>query len=61
MISVTFINQVTLGRTFFLFQPKNYPQKSGAIFQVDLYVFVVRTEVPNGTHKLHHVKRLALF
>ncbi len=60
-ISVTFVNQVTMGRTFFLFPPKNYPQKSGAIFQVDLYVFVMRTEVPNGTHKLHHVKQSAVF
>ncbi len=28
MITVTFINQVTLGHTFFLFLPKNYPQKA---------------------------------
>ncbi len=60
-ITVTFVNQVTLGRTFFLFPPKNYPQNSGAIFQVDLYVFIMHTEISNGTHKLHHVKRLAVF
>ncbi len=61
MITVTFVNQVTLGRTFLLFPLKNYPQKSGAIFQVHLYVFVMHTEIPNGTHKLHHVKRSAIF
>jgi hypothetical protein len=61
MITVTFVNQVTLSCTFFLFLPKNYPQKSGAIFQVDLYVFVMHTEIPNCTHKLHHVKQLAVF
>ncbi len=57
----SFVNQVTLGRTFFLFPPKNCSQKSGAIFQVNLYVFVMHTEIPNDTHKLHHVKRLAVF
>ncbi len=60
-ISVTYVNQVTLGCTFFLFPPKKYPQKSGAIFQVDLYVFAMCTEIPNGTHKLHHVKQSAVF
>ncbi len=61
MITVTFVNQVTLSRTFFLFPQKNYPQKSGAIFQVNLYVFVKHTKIPNRTHKLHYVKRLAIF
>ncbi len=60
-ITVTFVNQVTLGHTFFLFPPKNYPQKSGAIFQVDLYMFVMRMEISNRTHKLHRVKRSAVF
>ncbi len=34
-ITVTFVNQVTLSRTFLLFPPENYPHKSGAIFQVN--------------------------
>ena len=60
-VTISFVNQVTLSRTFLLFLPENYPHKSGAIFQVDLYVFDVHTEIPNGTHKLHHVKQLAVF
>ncbi len=60
-ITVTFVNQMTLSHTFLLFPPENYPHKSGAIFQVDLYMFDMHTEIPNGTHKLHHVKRLAVF
>ncbi len=60
-ITVTFINQVTLCRTFLLFLPENYPHKSSAIFQIDLYVFDIHTEIPNDTHKLHHVKQLAFF
>ncbi len=60
-ITVTFINQVTLSCTFLLFPPENYPHKSSAIFQVDLYVFDVHMEIPNGTHKLHHVKQSAVF
>ncbi len=60
-ITVTFINQVMLSRTFLLFPPDSYPHKSGAILQVDLYVFDMHTKIPNGTHKLHHVKRLAVF
>jgi hypothetical protein len=60
-ITVTFVNQVMLSRTFLRFPRENYPHKSGAIFQVDLYVFDVHTKIPNGTHKLHHVKRLAVF
>jgi hypothetical protein len=50
-----------LTRTFLLFSPENYPHKSGAIFQINLYVFDIHTEIPNGTHKLHHVKRVAIF
>ncbi len=60
-ITVTFVNQVTLSHTFLLFLPENYPHKSGAIFQINLYVFDVHMEIPNGTHKLHHVKQLAVF
>jgi hypothetical protein len=60
-ITVTFVNQVALSRTFLLFLPENYPHKSRAIFQVDLYVFDMHTKIPSGTHKLHHVKRLAVF
>ncbi len=60
-ITVTFVNQVTLSCTLFLFPPRNYPQKSSAIVQVDLYVLVMHTEIPNRTHKLHHVKRSAVF
>ncbi len=37
------------------------PAIPGVIFQVDLYVFDVHTQIPNGTHKLHHVKRSAIF
>ncbi len=61
MITITFVNQVTLSRTFLLFPPENYPHKSSAIFQVNLHVFDVHTKIPNGTHKLHHVKRSAVF
>jgi hypothetical protein len=60
-ITVTFFNQVMLSRTFILFLPENYPHKSSAIFQIDLYVFDIHTEIPSGTHKLHHLKRLAVF
>ncbi len=60
-ITVTFVNQVKLSRTFLLFLPENYLHKSGAIFQINLYVFDIHTENPNGTHKLHHVKRPAVF
>ncbi len=59
-ITITFVNQVMLSHTFLLFPPENYPHKSGAIFQIDLYVFYLHMEIPNGTHKLHHVKRLAV-
>ncbi len=60
-ITVTFVNQVTLCRAFVLFSPENYPQKSGAIFHINLYVFYIHTEIPNSTNKLNHVKRLAVF
>jgi hypothetical protein len=29
MISITFVNQVTLRQTFIVFLPKHYPQRSG--------------------------------
>ncbi len=60
-VTITFVNQVTLRRTFFLFPPKKYPQKSSAIFQVNLYVFVMHTEISNRTHKLYNVKQSAIF
>jgi hypothetical protein len=40
---------------------ENYPHKSSAIFHIDLYVFIIPTEIPNGTNKLYHVKRPAVF
>jgi hypothetical protein len=43
------------------FSPENYPHKSGAIFHIDLYVFNIHTEIPNGNNKLNHVKQLAVF
>jgi hypothetical protein len=61
MITVTFVNQVTLCCAFVLFSPENYPHKSGAIFHINLYVFYIHTEIPNGTNKLNHVKWLAVF
>ncbi len=61
MITVTFVNQVTLCRAFVLFSPENYPHKSGAIFHINLYVFYIHTEIPNGINKLNHVKWLAIF
>ncbi len=39
MITVTFVNQVMLCRTFSFFSPENFPHRSGAIFHIDLYVF----------------------
>ncbi len=60
-ITITFINQVTLSRTFLLFSPGNYLHKSSAIFQINLYVFDIHTDIPNSTHKLHHVKWSAIF
>jgi hypothetical protein len=52
---------VRLCRAFVLFSPENYPHKSGAIFHINLYVFYIHTEIPNGTNKLNHVKRSAVF
>ncbi len=60
-MTVTFINQPTLCRTFFFFSPKYYPRKSCTIFHINLYVFNIHTEIPNGTNKLNHVKRSAVF
>ncbi len=61
MITVTFINQAMLCCAFSFFSPENYPHKSGAIFHIDLYVFSTDMEIPNGTNKLNHVKRSAVF
>ncbi len=60
-ITVSFVNQATLCHTFFFSPPKYYLHKSGAIFHIDLYVFIIHTEIPNSTNKLNHVKRLAVF
>ncbi len=60
-ITVTFVNQVMLCRAFVLFSPENYPHKSSAIFHIDLYMFYIHTEIPNGTNKLNHVTRSAVF
>ncbi len=60
-ITVTFVNQATLCRAFSFFSPENYPHKSGAIIQIDLYVFNIHTGIPNGTNKLNHVKWLTVF
>jgi hypothetical protein len=50
-----------LCRAFFFVSPENYPHKSGAIFHINLYVFNIHTEIPNGTNKLNHVKLSAVF
>jgi hypothetical protein len=60
-LTVTFVNHLTLRRAFLCFSPKNYLHKSCTIFHIDLYVFNIPMEVPNGTNKLNHVKRLAVF
>ncbi len=60
-ITVTFINQATLCRAFSFVSPENYRHKSGDIFHIDLYVLNIPTEIPNGTNKLNHVKRLPVF
>ncbi len=60
-ITVTFTNHLTLCHAFFLFLPKYYPHKSGAIFHINLYVFNIHAENPNGTNKLNHVKWSAVF
>ncbi len=60
-ITVTFVKQAMLCRAFSFVSPENYPHKSGAIFHIDLYVFIIPTEIPNGTNKLYHVKWPAVF
>jgi hypothetical protein len=60
-ITNTFINQLMLCRAFLFFPPENYLHKSGAIFHINLYILSIYAEVPNGTNKLNHVKRLAVF
>ncbi len=60
-ITVTFVNQAMLCRAFSFVSPENYSHKSGAIFHINLYVFNIHTEIPNGTNKLNHVKLLAAF
>ncbi len=60
-ITVTFVKQAMLCRAFSFVPPENYPHKSGAIFHINLYVFIIPTEIFNGTHKLYHVKRPAVF
>jgi hypothetical protein len=55
------MNQPTLCHAFFFFPPKYYPHKSHAIFHIDLYILHIHTEVPNSTHELNHMKRLAVF
>jgi hypothetical protein len=61
MITVTFVKQAMLCHAFSFVSPENYPHKSGAIFHIDLYVFNIPMEIPNGTNKLNHVKRLPVF
>ncbi len=60
-ITVTFVNQAMLCCAFSFFSPENYPHKARTIFHVDLYVFNIHTKIPNGTNKLNHVKRSAVF
>ncbi len=61
MITVSFVKQAMLCRAFSIIYPENYPHKSGAIFHIDLYVFNIPTKISNGTNKLNHVKRPAVF
>jgi hypothetical protein len=60
-ITVTFINQAMLCHTLVFFFLENDPHKSSAILQINLYVFFIHTEIPNGTNKLNHVERLSVF
>ncbi len=60
-ITVTFVKQAMLCHAFYFVSPENYPHKSSAIFHIDLYMFNITTEIPNGTNKLNHVKRPAVF
>ena len=59
--TVTFVNHSTLCRAFLFFSLKYHPHKSCTIFHIDLYVFYIHTEISNGTNKLNHIKRLAVF
>ncbi len=61
MITITFVNWLTLCCAFFFFPPENHPHKSGAIFHIGLYILSIYTEIPNSTNKLNHVKRSAVF
>jgi hypothetical protein len=61
MITVTFLKQMMLCRAFSFVSPENYLHKSGAIYHIDLYVFIIPMEIPNGTNKLYHVKQPAVF
>ncbi len=61
MITVAFVNQVTLCHAFCFFPSKYYSHKSCIIFHIDLYVFNNHTEIPNGTNKLNHVKQVTIF
>ncbi len=60
-ITVTFVKQAMLCCAFSFVSPENYPHKSGAIFHINLYVFIIPMEISNGTHKLYHMKRPAVF
>jgi hypothetical protein len=48
-ITITFVKQVMLCRAFSFDSPENYPDKTGAIFHIDLYVFII----PGGNFKRH--------
>jgi hypothetical protein len=50
-----------LCRAFSFVSPENYLHKSGAIFHIDWCMFNIPMEIPNGTNKLNHVKRQAVF
>jgi hypothetical protein len=61
MMTVTFVNHLTLCRELFFFSPKYYLHKSRTIFHISLYILSIYTEVSHGINKLYHVKRLAIF
>jgi hypothetical protein len=60
-ITVTIVKQAMLCRAFSFVSPENYLHKSSAIFHINLYVFNIPTEIPNGTNKLNHVNPPAVF
>jgi hypothetical protein len=60
-ITVLFVKQAMLCRAFSFVSRENYPHKSCAIFHTNLYVFNIRSEIPNSTNKLNHVKQPAVF